>query len=92
MRYDLPANEICPLNLNSNERRLRNSDLSMTYAIAGFGIFMALLVFIIEVCIDFCVKVSNYENIYKKTLQISGHRSKLETHLLFSFGGQIFQS
>lgn len=56
MRYDLPANEICPLNLKSNERRLRNSDLSMTYGIAGFGIFMALLVFIIEVCINICIQ------------------------------------
>ncbi|XP_077291675.1 ionotropic receptor 76b [Arctopsyche grandis] len=49
MRYDLPANQICPLNLKSNERRLRNSDLAMTYLLAGFGIVMSMLVFIFEV-------------------------------------------
>lgn len=36
----LPNAEICPLDLGSTERQLRNSDLAMTYRImsAGYGI------------------------------------------------------
>lgn len=49
MRYDLPGNEICPLNLQSKERKLRNSDLSMTYMLAGAGLVLATIALIIEV-------------------------------------------
>lgn len=47
--YELPANQICPLDLNSNERRLKNSDLQMTYVLAGIGIATATFVFGLEV-------------------------------------------
>lgn len=41
--------EICPQNLGSNERRLRNGDLSMTYWIMSAGFCTAAVVFITEV-------------------------------------------
>nr|UVX20223.1 ionotropic receptor [Endoclita signifer] len=45
---DLPANEICPLDLQSKERRLRNTDLTMTYTLAGIGLCAAIAVFVGE--------------------------------------------
>nr|QMS80361.1 ionotropic receptor [Histia rhodope] len=45
---DLPTTKICPLDLQSKDRRLRNSDLMMTYMIMGVGLASAIAVFIIE--------------------------------------------
>lgn len=44
----LPDTKICPLNLGSKERRLKNADLFMTYVIVGAGFVISLTVFLIE--------------------------------------------
>lgn len=45
---DLPEAVICPLNLGSKERQLRNSDLYTTYAVVVCGFSMAVAVFTLE--------------------------------------------
>lgn len=45
---DLPEAVICPLNLGSKERQLRNSDLYTTYAVVVCGFSMAVAVFTVE--------------------------------------------
>ncbi|XP_034937609.1 glutamate receptor U1-like [Chelonus insularis] len=46
---NLPAVKYCPLNLQSTERQLRNSDLSLTYKTIGGGFVFATIVFITEI-------------------------------------------
>lgn len=46
---DLPSTKICPLDLQSKDRQLRNSDLMMTYFIMVTGLAAAIAVFIGEV-------------------------------------------
>lgn len=46
---NLTTAEICPQNLGSNERQLRNSDLSMTYWIMLAGFCTAAVIFFTEV-------------------------------------------
>lgn len=45
---DLPEAVICPLNLGSKERQLRNSDLYTTYAVVVCGFSVAAAVFTLE--------------------------------------------
>ncbi|XP_072941722.1 glutamate receptor ionotropic, delta-1-like [Epargyreus clarus] len=45
---DLPTTKICPLDLQSKDRQLRNSDLMMTYIIMAIGLATAIAVFIGE--------------------------------------------
>lgn len=49
---DLPSTKICPLDLQSKDRKLRNSDLTMTYMIMVTGLAAAIAVFVGEVCND----------------------------------------
>ncbi|CAH1160158.1 unnamed protein product [Phaedon cochleariae] len=49
LRENLPDAEICPLDLGSTERKLRNSDLSLTYFIVAGGLAFAICVFFIEI-------------------------------------------
>ncbi|XP_015606065.1 uncharacterized protein LOC107272912 isoform X2 [Cephus cinctus] len=44
----LPGTEICPLNLGSKERQLRNSDLTMTYKVVFIGFTVAAVAFLVE--------------------------------------------
>lgn len=46
---DLPNTAICPLDLGSTERQLRNGDLMMTYMVVVVGFATALIFFIGEV-------------------------------------------
>lgn len=46
---DLPSTKICPLDLQSKDRKLRNGDLLMTYMIMITGLAAAAAVFIVEV-------------------------------------------
>nr|XP_026491365.1 glutamate receptor ionotropic, delta-2 [Vanessa tameamea] len=46
---DLPSTKICPLDLQSKDRQLRNSDLLMTYLIMVAGLAAAIAVFIGEI-------------------------------------------
>ncbi|XP_047004051.1 ionotropic receptor 93a [Schistocerca americana] len=49
LRKDLPQIEICPLDLGSKERQLRNSDLYMTYMIVVTGFCAATVAFFGEI-------------------------------------------
>ena len=51
---DLPEAVICPLNLGSKERQLRNSDLFTTYAIVIVGFILAFAAFLFEVTRKLC--------------------------------------
>lgn len=53
LQQGLPNTEICPLNLNSKERQLRNSDLWTTYEVIFVGFGISALVFIMEVAIRY---------------------------------------
>lgn len=46
----LPNAEICPLNLKSKERQLRNSDLFTTYVVILMGFGVSGTVFLGEIC------------------------------------------
>lgn len=52
LRDGLPNTQICPLNLGSKERQLRNSDLILTYKIVGCGFGVSVLIFLVEVIIE----------------------------------------
>ncbi|XP_072376313.1 glutamate receptor ionotropic, delta-2 [Diabrotica undecimpunctata] len=49
LRENLPDAEICPLNLGSTERKLRNTDLLLTYYIVCGGLAVATCVFLMEI-------------------------------------------
>ncbi|CAG9792155.1 unnamed protein product [Diatraea saccharalis] len=61
-RRDLPSTKICPLNLQSKDRQLRNSDLIMTYMIMIVGISSAVALFIGEVITKRYVRVNVTKN------------------------------
>lgn len=52
----LPSTRICPLDLQSKDRQLRNTDLMMTYFIMVTGLAAAIAVFIGEVSSDLLVR------------------------------------
>lgn len=49
VRDKLPDTKICPHDLGSTERRLKNADLFMTYLIVGGGFTISGIVFFIEI-------------------------------------------
>lgn len=51
----LPEATICPLNLGSKERQLRNSDLFTTYVVVISGFSTALAVFFVEILWRKCI-------------------------------------
>lgn len=61
-RSDLPSTKICPLDLQSKDRKLRNSDLIMTYMVMVAGSATAVAVFGAEVSYStllLCIKVES---------------------------------
>nr|AWT23327.1 IR76b [Hycleus phaleratus] len=58
---DLPDTQICPLDLGSKERRLRNSDLIMTYMIVGGGFILALIAFFTELFIRRVIRRNKHQ-------------------------------
>ncbi|KAJ8909466.1 hypothetical protein NQ315_011235 [Exocentrus adspersus] len=48
LQEHLPDTEICPLNLGNTERKLRNTDLLLTYLIVAGGLGVAIAVFGLE--------------------------------------------
>lgn len=52
----LPGVAICPLNLKSKERQLRNRDLLMTYKAMVLGFSLAALAFLCEVILNFFIR------------------------------------
>ena len=49
LKRDLPPTEICPLNLKSTERQLRNGDLFTTYMVVVIGFIAGIAAFVGEV-------------------------------------------
>lgn len=49
---NLPSAVICPQNLGSSERQLRNGDLMMTYQIMMAGFATGAVIFVTEVSSD----------------------------------------
>lgn len=50
-REGLPDTQICPLDLGSTERQLKNADLFMTYVIVGGGFIISCIVFAAELIV-----------------------------------------
>ncbi|CAK1578631.1 unnamed protein product [Parnassius mnemosyne] len=63
-RRDLPSTKICPLDLQSKDRRLRNSDLMMTYVIMAIGFAAAIASFIGEIFIKRSTRININEQAY----------------------------
>lgn len=64
----LPDTKICPLNLGSKERRLKNGDLFMTYVIVAAGFVISLTVFLIEYVYHkwYSIKVGNRRKKFRR--------------------------
>nr|AXF48864.1 ionotropic receptor IR33 [Lobesia botrana] len=79
---DLPSTKICPLDLQSKDRKLRNSDLTMTYMIMVVGLAAAIAVFVGEMLIRHYVRVKIRNNSKRgkiKSTKTSKHRrSKIQ--------------
>ncbi|CAL7933450.1 unnamed protein product [Xylocopa violacea] len=52
-KEDLPLAEICPINLRSSERQLRNTDLLLTYKVVLIGYTIATIIFLFEIIYAF---------------------------------------
>ncbi|XP_053988095.1 glutamate receptor ionotropic, delta-2 isoform X2 [Hylaeus volcanicus] len=50
---DLPLAEICPVDLRSTERQLRNTDLLLTYKVVVAGYAIASIIFLFEIIFAF---------------------------------------
>ncbi|XP_045459507.1 glutamate receptor ionotropic, delta-2 [Melitaea cinxia] len=71
---DLPSARICPLDLQSKDRQLRNSDLMMTYVIMMTGLAAAIAVFVGEIC--FKRRFSMSTNFQDRDVGISPRKPK----------------
>ncbi|XP_076293253.1 ionotropic receptor 76b isoform X2 [Lasioglossum baleicum] len=63
---DLPLAEICPVDLRSTERQLRNTDLLLTYKVVIAGYTIAAIFFLIEIiyaCLAGWVKRRKQQNL-----------------------------
>ncbi|KAJ8950665.1 hypothetical protein NQ314_007795 [Rhamnusium bicolor] len=72
LRENLPDTEICPLNLGNTERRLRNTDLLLTYLIVAGGLVVAALIFVIEMLIKLSWKKSKKNRKARQNIQNNG--------------------
>ncbi|KAJ8725189.1 hypothetical protein PYW07_016147 [Mythimna separata] len=72
-RADLPSTKICPLDLQSKDRKLRNSDLIMTYLVMVAGSATAVAVFAAEIFIKRYVsgKIITSKKLKKKKSKMS---------------------
>lgn len=50
---ELPLAEICPVDLRSTERQLRNTDLLLTYKVVVAGYAVAAILFLLEIVFGF---------------------------------------
>ncbi|KYN07114.1 Glutamate receptor 2 [Cyphomyrmex costatus] len=53
---NLPIAQICPLDLRSSERRLSFSDLSLTFKVVIAGYIIAMVIFVLEISINWLAK------------------------------------
>lgn len=83
-RKSLPDTTICPLDLGSKERRLRNSDLAMTYMIVGGGLIISTIIFAVELVIFYakmdCFKKKLHVNNNNTLVAHSNHGHFLKNH------------
>lgn len=63
---DLPSTKMCPLDLQSKDRKLRNSDLLMTYMIMIAGLIAAGVVFVVEVNAIWFITLTKDEKVLLK--------------------------
>lgn len=89
LRDGLPNTQICPLNLGSKERQLRNSDLILTYKIVGCGFGVSALIFISEMIMEWKNKQKNADA-SKNMLALDGG-SKWTPQKQNGFGQNIVQ-
>nr|CAI5851554.1 unnamed protein product [Callosobruchus analis] len=82
LNENLPEAEVCPLNLGNTERKLRNTDLLLTYLIVGGGLIMAFAVFLVEMTIRL------YQNTKRKTFRKLG--TNRPQPLFYKDGGRSF--
>ncbi|XP_075972200.1 ionotropic receptor 76b isoform X2 [Anticarsia gemmatalis] len=73
-RKDLPSTKICPLDLQSKDRKLRNSDLIMTYMVMGVGSGIAVAIFAAEIVFKRYISVKIHKD--KKTKKTSRQSKK----------------
>ncbi|KAI5636647.1 ligand-gated ion channel domain-containing protein [Phthorimaea operculella] len=75
---DLPSTKMCPLDLQSKDRKLRNGDLMMTYIIMGVGLAIAAAVFVAEIFITryFHIKLKKDHIPRKETTKRRKSKSK----------------
>lgn len=48
---ELPGTKLCPIQLQSQDRKLKNNDLLLTYVIVGVGLIVSIAVFIGEMLV-----------------------------------------
>ncbi|XP_076240309.1 ionotropic receptor 76b [Calliopsis andreniformis] len=96
---DLPLAEICPVDLRSTERQLRNTDLLLTYKVVVAGYTIATVIFLIEIILAFVLRrrKKRKENTHslKKKLQndsIKNSPSQKQLNLLKESSPPIYQN
>ena len=52
----LPIAQVCPLDLRSTERQLSIADLSLTFKVILAGYMIAMIIFVLEILINWLVK------------------------------------
>ncbi|XP_041973311.1 ionotropic receptor 93a isoform X1 [Aricia agestis] len=78
---DLPSTKICPLDLQSKDRQLRNTDLLMTYYVMFAGLAAAVAIFFGEVVFKryFQVKVTNKKSLMEKRTRKANKMKKSDS-------------
>ncbi|XP_050297633.1 glutamate receptor ionotropic, kainate 1 [Anthonomus grandis grandis] len=79
-REFLPDTTICPLNLGSKERKLRNSDLMMTYMIVGGGLIISTIIFAIELLIVYVKRDNCCQKQHGRSTQLFSKSYKVQYH------------
>ncbi|XP_076625656.1 ionotropic receptor 76b [Colletes latitarsis] len=81
---DLPLAEICPVDLRSTERQLRNADLLLTYKVIVAGYAIAAFIFLFEIIYAFILsRVKNSKR--KKTRNSLFPRVTSQNHPIKNF-------
>lgn len=83
---DLPEAVICPLNLGSKERQLRNSDLFTTYAIVIIGFVLSFVAFIFEVSRKLCNRQIHISKTHRRKVVRWAREPKLAWYSDFHTG------
>lgn len=82
---NIPLAQICPLDLQSTERRLSFKELSLTFKIVVMGYAIAAIVFILELTLRWSVNVCKRRNETNSVLRRTKQRSVFVTPQLVNF-------